>query len=242
MNLLKVHYKFLFTKKVLVVMVILLIISYMIILLQSNLLSSLVDLDINRELYIKGYSYDGLNLIKIVTVLFTMLVGIYSFYISKYDVFLISRNSKTRIIISKFLTVSFISIMFSLCLVLFYSVLWVILDINVELIMIVELLLKMSLFSVYYSLLYAFLVINFNNLFIMVMPFMGYLISNLSIDYGVKIDEIERGSRIINVLFPDLIVLDGAFEYIYGSYFVLSVLAIITISTIRRYATHDMVL
>jgi hypothetical protein len=76
----------------------------------------------------------------------------------------------------------------------------------------------------------------------MVMPFMGYLISNLSIDYGVKIDEIERGSRIINVLFPDLIVLDGAFEYIYGSYFVLSVLAIITISTIRRYATHDMVL
>ncbi len=83
------------------------------------------------------------------------------------------------------------------------------------------------------------LVVTFDNLFIIIIPFIGYLISNLSIDYGLEISKISSVSKGLNVLFPDLILINNSFEYVYGVLFVLSIILVQLLMAIYRYLEKD---
>lgn len=224
MKLNKLHYNFLYTKKVYSITVLLASVCLFILLIQSNIFSSLRDFDVNRELYVSDFLFNGLNLIKILIVFYSMLVVIYTFILNKYDVFLVSRYSKKSIIISKLLVVLFINITLSLVLNLFYLVLWFILDTEVSVYIIFDFLSKMSIFTIYYSLFFILLVTILDNLFIIMIPFVGYLVSSLSIDYGLEVSKLSVSSTLLNSVFPDLLVLNSHFEYVYGCVFVITII------------------
>ncbi len=237
MNILKIHSNFLTTKKIQLVTISLILITFLVLLVQSNVGNRPPDFLIHKAFYLTEYKYTGLNILKIISVLYSMLMCMYAFYISKYDIFLISRFSRKEIIISKIVVVLRNNLMFSIVLGVFYLCLWVMIDNNLEVNIIIYFLTKMSLFIIYFTILFSLLVIIFDNFFIIIIPFIGYLVSNLSIDYGIKMNELNATSKLLNVIFPDLIVINGGFEYVYGSIFVFSIL-LTNLSCILYYYTH----
>jgi len=242
MNLFKLHYRFTQSKKVYKITLSLVVISFSILLVQSNILSNLDDFEIHRNFYIDDYLFNGINLIKIVVVVFCMLTSIYSLYINKYEVFLISRYTKKIIIITKILVILWINMVFSIILTMFYMILWLGIDGNVSVDIMFELLVFSTLFSIYYNLMFSLLVIIFENLFISFIPFIGYIVSNLSIDYGVELSKLSTISKILNIFFPDIVIINRHFSYVYGSVFVVAIVCTMFLYLINRYLYKDLVI
>lgn len=217
-------------------------IGYGILLLQSGILNNYTDYDIHRDYYLNEFLYNGTNIIKIITVMYSMLVCIYGFYISKYDVFLIGRFCRNKTIISKVSVVLWINSLFLLSLSIFYLCLWVVIDNSISVNIIYIFTFKMMLFVMYYTVLFAILIIIFENLFIIILPFVGYLVSNFSIDYGLEVQHVSSTSKLLNTIFPDLIVLNKGFEYVYGWVYVLSMFVLFTGLLFYQYKHNDLVI
>lgn len=242
MNLIKLHYKFMQSKKVYIITLSLVTIVFLILLIQSNILSNFDDFDIRRNLYIDDYLYNGINLLKIVVVVFSMLTVIYSLLINKYDIFLVSRYSRKFIIITKTLVMLLINITLSVILTMLYLVFWLLIDSNVTVDIMFQVLIHFTLFSIYYTIIFSLLILFFENLFISFIPFIGYIVSNLSIDYGIDMDKINSTSRFLNIVFPDILIINRHFYYVYGVVFVLATVCFMFLLLISRYLYKDLII
>lgn len=237
-KLLYLHYDFLYTKIIRSISVVLVLIMGFILLFQSNLIGDSLDRLIHLEFYTESFLINGLNIIKTMIVVYSMLFSIYSFSMNKYDVFLIYRTSRAKLIVSKLVIVMFIVVSSMLTYYLFFSLFLIILA-NTTFLFLFELFLQLLIFTVFYSLFFSLLLLIFDNLFVAIIPFVGYIISSFSIDYGVLFSEISSFSKMIHVMFPDLIVLNKKILFIFGETFVLIEVVLFLLLCIKIYDKND---
>lgn len=192
----------------------------------------------NQELYTENYVFTGLNIIKIVVVVYSMLLSIYVFYINQYDVFVLNRTNRQKALITKVIAALSVIVTNVIIFCLLFSLFWLILS-DVELKTIMSILLKLVLFTLFYSLFYIVLLIMFHNLFVVIIPFIGYLVSNFSIDYGIARNQISAFSKGIHLLFPDVAMFNEGFMFIYGDIFIIGYIAVFFIILLQKYDTSD---
>ena len=241
MNLIKLQYNFILTKKVKLISAILILLTWVVLLLQSGLLENGSNLVYNREAMIISFLYDGFNIIKIVVVIFSMLLSIYVFYLNQYDVFLVPRKSRMKIILSKIGIVLILEVLFVVYLFLVYAIILGVLDSSINF---GDLMVQMSNLinlSIYYSLCYITLIMIFSSIFIVVLPFIGYLCSNLSMDYGVSSNELDSSSKFLNIFFPDLLIYKREIYFVYGALFVFDISILLLALIIIKYKADDVV-
>lgn len=242
MSLLKLQYNFILTKKVKIISAILISLTWIILILQSGLFEDTSYLIYNREVLISAFIYDGFNIIKIVAVLYSMLLAIYVIYLNKYDVFIVTRKSRIKVILSKVAVILFLELMFVLYLFVVYGIIWGLLDVNVTMSEIGVYLFHIIELTTYYALLNIALTLVFYSIFIAVIPFIGYLISNFSIDYGISIHELSNTSKFLNLFFPDLLIFDKEICFIYGILIVFNSCILILLIIIIKYKADDIVI
>lgn len=238
-KLLNLQYQFLYTKKIKLITLTLFVLTSIVLILQSNLCTNQSDFDIHRKIYLDDFIYNGLNLIKIILVIYIMLSSVYAFYIGNYDGFLLNRYSRKKIVFTKLIIITCLNMIISLSLMMFYLILWRLIGIGIETDVILKLLSNFSLFLMYYTVIFSLLIIIFDNLFIIILPFIGYLLSNLSVDYGVSIKELSTTSKLVHLIFPDLLFINRSFDYIYGGIFVLSMVVTFLSLSIAVYIKKD---
>jgi len=241
MRLLKLQYNYTLTKKVRLISAVLIALTWIVLILQSGLLENGSNLAYNREQLINSFLYDGFNIIKIVGVLYSMLLSIYVFYLNKYDVFIIPRKSRIKTILSKIAIVLFLEGLFILYLFLFYAIIWGVLDYTVTIDEVLKYLSYLTVLNIYYALFSILLIVLFTSIFSVVIPFIGYLISNLSMDYGISISELDTSSMFLNLFFPDLLIFNKEIYYIYGIVIVLDISMIILVLIIIKYKVEDII-
>lgn len=221
MNLLRTQYEFLYTKKIHLITLVVVFINLIILTLQSSILTLPDDFTIHQQYYINEFQQNGFTIIKMIVLLYSMFVSIYALYISKYDVFLVGRYSKELIFSTKLSVIVFINTVLLVVLSMMYFCLLLLLGMKICVNIILLILLKSLLFMVFYTVLTSLLLVIFNNMFVSLVPLLGYFVSNLSIDYGVELSKLSTSSKILNLFFPDLIVISSSYDYVYGGVIVL---------------------
>lgn len=242
MTLLKLQYNFILTKKVRLISAILIALTWIVLILQSGLLEDNSYLLYNREVLITSFIYDGFNIIKIVAVLYSMLLAIYVMYLNKYDVFIVTRKSRMKVIFSKILVIVILEILFVLYLFIVYGIIWGLLDSSVTIGEMNIYLLHITILSIYYALLNIALIIIFSSIFIVIIPFIGYLISNLSMDYGISIKELDNSSKFLNLFFPDLLIFNQEICFVYGILTIVDISILILVLIIIKYKIDDIII
>ncbi len=242
MKLIKLQYNFILTKKVKVISSLLISLTWIVLLLQSELLDKGSNLIYNRELIVTSLLYDGFNIIKIISVLYSMLLTVYVFYLNSYDVFIVTRKSRIKVILSKVVTLLGLEVLFVMYLFLMYVIIWGLLDYNITILDVLPYLGYLLILSCYFTLMNIILIVVFSSIFIVIIPFGGYLLSNLSIDYGISVNEIEESSKLLNLFFPEVFIYHKEVFFVYSPLIVLDISILFLVLIIIKYKVDDIII
>ncbi len=239
-NIIRLNMDFLVTKKFKIISLIIIVITCFILVFISNITKTEEELSYNVLLYQRLFLYEGFNIVKVIGILLSMLVVINGFLINDYDLFIITRVNRKKTLIGKviavFLTEIYIMTYIYLIFVILYGVLYTELTFNITIMWLI----KLIFFQMYYSLIFIMLTSIYKSVFIVILPFVGYLVSSFSIDFDTDIDGLSNFSKMINFVFPDLIVFQGEIGFLYGVVFVFGGCILLFIITFKQYLQTDL--
>lgn len=204
-SLIKLHFSYSYSWKTIYIILIIFGISILSFVFLSNFYLDHSTLIFNREYYQDEYVYSSLTLIKIFILLQAMYTVINGFVINKYDVYLVIRRNRTSVISSKVISMV-IGIM------VFTTILYVLMNI-IGLFLTpyfiftrdyIDLFFDLIIFSVLYTLLNTILIIIVKNMYSLLLVFILYFISNISIEYLVIKSELSVFSKMLNLIFTDV--------------------------------------
>lgn len=224
-SLVKLHFSYLFSWKIIYISLITLLISLISFVFLSNFYYENNLLVFYGDYYLEEYLFSSLSLIKIVVLLQSMFLVINVFLINKYDVYLLIRSDRYVVILSKIFTMIIGIAVFSLFLYLLMNIVGLFLTPYYEFkVIYLNILYDLILFSILYTLLYIFLIITVKNMYSLLIVFIMYFVSNISLDYLVVKKDLPVFTKLLNLLFPDI----GYFEYLgydlfYSSLYYLTV-------------------
>ena len=204
-NLVKLHFSFLFSWKIIYISLITLLISLVSFIFLSNFYYDTNLLVFYGDYYNEEYIFSGLSLIKIVILSQSMFIVINGFVINKYDIYLLIRNSRSSVILSKIITMLLGIIVFTLSLYLLMNIIGLFLTpyyrFHSDFLGIMY---DLVVFSILYTILYIFLIIVFKNMYSLLLIFILYFISNISVEYLVIKSNLPPFTKFINLMFPDI--------------------------------------
>jgi|GEM_PF-3004822 len=237
--MIKLHLSYLYTKKIISITYIILLITGFFCFLFSKLYLGHQELLINHIVYKDSYIFDSLSTIKIIMVVYIMFTTIYSFVLNQYDGFLITRSTRKIIISSKIISQVTINLLFGYIIILTFLVIWLITPYIINFTIIIKLFYVFTLFITFYTILSIFLIITFRQLYVLIIPVVGFFVTTFSIDYGSSINEISHFTKLIIFLFPDFIYSSKTFHYVYSEMFYLSAILLLFLNTIVKYNECD---
>ena len=177
---------------------------------------------------------------KVIIVIFTTFSVIYAFIFNSYDIFLIMRSSKIKVIISKIIVTTGLNIFIGTILYIMFIIIWLLTPYQFFVNIIATGLLRVVMFIMFYSLIEIMLIIIFKHIYILIIPLLGFLVSTYSIDLGVEVSDLSTFSLLINLGFPDLINVDNSFQFLYGDFFIITVLCLLQFVSVRKYILGDL--
>lgn len=218
----KLQYHYLFPSKMIFITYGVIAIAFSGFLLLSSCFLPVQELLFHQSLYRQDYYLDGLNFLKLITVIYSMFLVINGYVLHHYDFYLILRSKKKNtVFISKMLVLLLGNVVFiSYCFFLFLFIpLFLTPYFHFEL-KLVALYGKMILFGNYYLLLYILIYTIANNIYSLVMVISAYFLSSLTTEYFLEKADIQTVAKIMNLLFVDLAYyLPDGFDFYYGPLF-----------------------
>ena len=238
-NICKIHFSFLYSIKINIITYVLVFLTVILNIYFSNITSGYTEMIFNQESYLDTFLFDAFSIMKVIFILYILMNVLYGYILSNYDIFFLLRVSRKRSIVGKIIVTLFINLFFGTVIYLCFGIIWTLTpyDICVNTLLISYL--RVVLFISYYTLLDVLLVILFRHVFILIIPFIGYLISSFSLDYGVAVYNQNHFSKSANFLFPDLINNNDSFNYIYGDIFIISMIVIFIYGIVKKYQEKD---
>lgn len=204
-NLTKLHLSYLYTWKIIYIILILLIISTISFVFLSNFYLDNNELVFNKDYYQNEYVFSGVTLIKILVLLQSMYIVINGFVINKYDTYLVLRKERYLVILSKVISMIFGIIIFTTFLYLLMNIIGLFLTPFYTLNLTdLSLLIDLILFGILYTLLYILFIITIKNMFSLLFVFVLYFISNISLEYLTIKSDLSVFSKLINLVFTDI--------------------------------------
>ncbi len=235
----KGHFSFLYSKKINIITFGLIGLTLILNIYFSNIFSDYSEIMFNRQSYLDTFLFDSYSIMKIIFILYILMNVLYSFILSDYDIFFLTRVSRIKTVMSKAIITLLINIFFGTVIYLLFAIIWSLTPYDIDVNSLLVIYLRVVLFICYYSLLNILLVVMYKHIYILMIPFVGYLISSFSLEYGVDFQSQNHFSKSINFLFPDLIDFNHTFSYMYGDVFIMGMIIIFTFGIIRRYSEKD---
>ena len=240
-KMIKLHFYYLFSWKVVYVSLIIVLISTIIFLTFSKFYLDYDLLIFNSKYYREGYYFESINYLKIVIVLYNMFLVINAFILNKYDVFLLARRTRFEVISSKVLVLIIISSILTIMLYLIFLVtgqfLTPFMNIsNTDMAILGDLI----IFSVIYLLLFISLYFYGKGLYSLLIIVVGYFISDIAIDYYEPRNSVNILSKIINFVFVNIgYYEDIGYSLYYGKIWGIILIIILFQLIIFRYLKTD---
>lgn len=240
-NLVKLHFSYLFSWKIIYINLISILFCLVVFVYLSNFYYNNTLLAFYSDFYNEEYIFSVLTLIKIVVLLQSMFIVINGFIINKYDVYLLIRSSRTRVITTKIATILIGTSLFTVTLFLLFNIVGLYLTPyyefkNTHL----ELLFDLVLFNVVYCLLYILLVTIIKNMYSLILVYILYFISDISVEYLVQKDNLSFFTKTINLIFPGIgFYSEIGFDLFYSKLYYLSLSALIVQVIITLYRKTD---
>ncbi len=204
-NLIKLHFSYLYSWKIIYISLIILLISLISFTFLSNFYYDNNLLVFYSDYYTEEYTFSSLSLIKIIVLLQSMFIVINGFVINKYDVYLLIRSNRLSVILSKIITMLIGVIIFTVSIYLLMNIIGLFLTpyykFSSEHLNIMY---DLIIFSILYTLLYIFLIITIKNMYSLLIIFILYFISNISSEYLVMKSDLSIFTKLINLVFPDI--------------------------------------
>lgn len=242
-SLLKLHFSYLYSWKIIYISLIIILISMISFIFLSNFYIEHNLLVFYSEYYEEEYMFGSLSLIKLVIVLQSMFLVINGFVINKYDVYLVSRISRKRVILSKVVILVLGITIFTIFIYLIFNIVGLFLTPyysfrNEHL----SILLDLLIFGVIYLLLDILMIIIFKNMYTLVIIFIIYFMSNISLEYLVFKSEISGFSKLLNLLFVDIgYYKDIGYDLYYSNLYYLAVCLVLLEIILVIYNKSDII-
>lgn len=224
-NLIKLHFNYLFSWKIIYISLIILVINLVSFTILSKFYIEDNLLMFYQDFYFEEYLFSSISLMKITILIQSMFIVINSFIINKYDVYLVLRKSKTLVIISKVIVLVSGTIIFSLLLYLIMNIIGMFLtsyySFSYE---IFDLLVDLIIFSSIYTFLFIIMIIIFKNMYSLLLIFIIYFVNNISLEYLIFKSDLNGFSKLLNLVFVDIgYFKDVGFDLYYSKIYLLSI-------------------
>lgn len=204
-SLVKLHFSYLYSWKIIYISLITLLICLISFILLSNYYLDDNLLLFYSDYYIEEYLFSSLSLIKVVILLQSMFLVINGFVINKYDVYLLIRSDRTSVIISKIITIILGISIFTIFLYLLMNIIGLFLTPYYEFQNnYYGILFDLITFSILYTLLFMLLINIVKSMYSLLIIFVLYFISNISLEYLVLKRDLSSFTKLINLFFPDV--------------------------------------
>ncbi len=241
-NILKLHFYYLFSWKIIYISLITLLISIFCFLFFSSFYLD-YDLLIYSKLYYREeYYFDIINYLKIAIVLYSMFLVINAFVLNKYDVFILIRRSKKITVISKLLTILIGNIvMITLLFILFLIIgefLTPIMAISYkDISILIDLMIFCSVYLLLFTLAYQYSKIIYGILII----FIGYFISDITTEYYALKSSVSIFAKVLNFIFINIGYFQNyGFSLYYGKLYGIALSFILFMIIITKYLRTDL--
>lgn len=223
-KLIKVHYNYLFSYRMLYILLSLGAIFLIVCLYFSRFYIDNELLMFDANFYQNEYMFEAFNIAKILIVLFAFLQTVYAYVLNKYDYFLVVRASRKKVFLSKVIVLYFIATIFiTICyLILFIIPLYLTPYFSTSTVSI-GILLKMLLFGYVYNTLFIMTITITKHVFGLFLVFTGFIISFISNDLEPIKENVTNFNKVSNIIFPDIIQYTNVgYDFLYGSIFVIA--------------------
>lgn len=242
-SLIKLHYSYLFSWKIIYINLIILLVSLVSFIFLSSFYLDHKLLVFYSQYYVEEYMFSSLTLMKIIILLQSMFIVINGFIINKYDVYLLIRTSRIKLLLSKLLTMLLGVITFTVFMYLLFTIIGLFLTPYFKFkFEYIDLLFDLVIFSIVYTLLYIFLIIIVTNMYSLLLVFILYFISDISIEYLVTKNDLSAFTKCINLLFPDIgYFRNTGYDLLYSKLYYLSLCILIIDLIILIYRKTDII-
>ncbi|KFZ26130.1 MAG: hypothetical protein KQ78_01626 [Candidatus Izimaplasma bacterium HR2] len=204
-SLIKLHFSYLFSWKIIYISLIIILITMISFVFLSKFYVDHNLLVYYESFYLEEYLFSSISLIKIVVLLQSMFLVINGFIINKYDVYILIRRDRILTLTSKLMVLIIGIVIFILFLYLLMNIIGLFLtpyyqvDINLF-----EFLIDLVIFGVLYTLLYVLLIIITKNMYSLLIIFITYFVSSISLEYLVLKSDLSLFSKLLNLVFVDI--------------------------------------
>lgn len=204
-SLIKLHFSYLFSWKIIYISLIIILITMISFVFLSKFYVEHNLLVYYESFYLEEYLFSSISLIKIVVLLQSMFLVINGFIINKYDVYILVRRDRILTLTSKLMVLIIGVVIFILYLYLLMNIIGLFLTPYYQLdINIFEFLIDLLIFGVLYTLLYVLLIIITKNMYSLLIIFITYFVSSISLEYLVLKSDLPLFSKLLNLVFIDI--------------------------------------
>ena len=241
-SLYRLHFSYLFSKKILVSSTILLLVSLISLLLFSKFYLDYELLLFNSVFYNEEYYFESINYLKIVIVLFNMFLVINGFALNNYDIFLLVRRNKKQIITSKVITLLIGSSVLIVILYLIFLIIGLLLTpymvVNITNL---KLLLDLLIFGSVYLLIFISVYLFSGVIYSILLVIIGFFISDLSLDYDIYHHNASLITKITNLVFVNIgYFTDTGYSMYYSPLYGLIISIIVFLVILDKYYRSDL--
>jgi len=228
-NLIKLHFSYLYSWKIIYIILIILVISMISFIFLSSFYLDKNLLIFYQNYYQDEYVYSSVALIKILILVQSMYIVINGFVINKYDVYLVLRNERFKVIVSKVISMTLGIVIFTIFLFLLMNLIGLFLTpyyrISTD---IYNLLIDLIVFGILYTLLYIFFILTIKNMYSLLFVFIFYFISNISLEYLTVKSELSAFAKLINLVFTDVgYFKDIGYDLFYSNMYYLALIFVL---------------
>ncbi len=241
-NLLKVHYQFLYTKWMKWITIVLIVLWLLLCIYISGASNGIMTLTYEKRYYQEMYMFDGTTFLKLFLLIFILFNSLYTQVFNSYDVILCNIEEKYKVLLSKLFVMTLYNILFASILVLIFTNIWAVLPYSISFATVLSLLLYTISYTTYVTIFQTIMYMIFQHMLILLVPFIIGFISIFSIDYGTLQSDFSRTQILIQILHPDLIYFEDTFQIGLGIVPLLTNLIIITYISIKIYRKYDMII
>ena len=228
-SLVKLHFSYMFSWRIIYISLITLLICLVSFVMLSNFYLNNNLLLFYSDYYTDEYIFSSLSLIKIVILLQSMFIVINGFILNKYDIYLLIRRNRTSVILSKIITIILGITIFTVFLYLLMNIIGLFLTPYYEFqSSYLNIVFDLIIFSILYSLFYILLIVTIKNMYSLLMIFIFYFISNISLEYSVTKNDLPGFTKFINLLFPDIGYFSNlGYDLFYSNFYYISLCIVI---------------
>jgi len=206
----------------------------------SDFMVSNQELMFYKDVYESEYIFEGINIVKLMLVSLSGVLGLQLLYYNRHDFYMLSRFERKKIILAKLIVGLFIIVFTGLLFMLIVDVIGLYITDYHNPFLFREYL-SIVFFGGYYFLLMSLVLIVFPNLVyfmaVIVLYFVSFLLSDtgiLDVDYTVFI-------AMLHLVFPDVIIgYKNELLLLYGNTFLIIEMFLIINIVIRIYNTQDL--